>query len=82
MWRVVVPKSVVRTLRRFPAHERTRIEAAIEAMIKNPFSGDFKKLQRKEYRVRVGSYRVLYEIDQENHIVEIHEVVRRTSTTY
>jgi mRNA-degrading endonuclease RelE of RelBE toxin-antitoxin system len=70
MWRVVVPRSVVRALARFPSHDRERIEGAIEAMIGNPFGGDFKKLRAKSYRLRVGSYRVLYEIDQENHIVE------------
>ena len=50
-------------------------------MIGTPFGGDFKKLEGKNYRLRIGSYRVLYEIDQQNHIVEIHDVVRRTSTT-
>lgn len=82
MWRVVVPRSVVRVLSRLPAKDRERIEGAIEAMIETPFGGDFKKLHGREYRLRVGSYRVLYEIDQRNHIVEIHDVVRRTSTTY
>jgi mRNA interferase RelE/StbE len=82
MWRVVVLRSVVKALARFPARARERIEGAIEAMIENPFAGDFKKLKGKSYRLRVGSYRVLYEIDQQNHIVEVHEVVRRTSTTY
>ena len=81
MWRVVVPRSVVRALARLPAEDRERVEGAIEAMIGTPFGGDFKKLEGKNYRLRIGSYRVLYEIDQKNHIVEIHDVVRRTSTT-
>ncbi len=51
-------------------------------MIDNPFSGDFQKLYGREYRLRVGSYRVLFEIDQKTRTVEVHEVVRRTSTTY
>jgi mRNA-degrading endonuclease RelE of RelBE toxin-antitoxin system len=82
MWRVVVPRSVVRALSRLPGKDRERIEGAIEAMIDDPFGGDFKKLHGKSYRLRVGSYRVLYEIDQKKHIVEVHDVVRRTSTTY
>lgn len=82
MWRIVVPKSVVRALERLPAHDRERIGAAIQAMSENPFGGDFRKLTGQEYRLRVGSYRVFYEIDQDRHLIEVHKVVRRTSTTY
>ena len=82
MWRVVIPRKVVKALERLPAHDRASVEVALEAMIDDPFNGDIKKLRGKEYRLRIGSYRILYEIDSTNHVVEIHEVVRRTSTTY
>ena len=82
MWRLVVPRSVLRSLERISTRDRQRLAAAIEAMTENPFGGDFRKLAGNECRLRVGSYRILYEIDREQRIVEIHEVVRRTSTTY
>jgi mRNA-degrading endonuclease RelE of RelBE toxin-antitoxin system len=65
-----------------PARDRQRVEVAIEAMVDGPFQGDFQKLRGREYRLRVGSYRILYEVDQKTLTIEIHEVVRRTSTTY
>jgi mRNA interferase RelE/StbE len=34
------------------------------------------------YRRRVGSYRILFDIDQATRSVQIQEIERRTSTTY
>ncbi|MGX4777325.1 type II toxin-antitoxin system RelE family toxin [Pasteurella multocida] len=46
---------------------------------------DLKKMSGKDnqYRLRVGDYRVLFEvIDAEPRIINIQTVKRRTSTTY
>lgn len=82
MWRLVVPRNVVRSLDKLPAHDRARLTAAMHGLGENPFGGDFKKLFGSEYRLRVGSYRIVYEVDRARHAGEIHRVVRRTSTTY
>ena len=47
-----------------PDRERRRIMAKVEAL-KNNLAGDVKKLTNftPEYRLRVGDYRVLFEIE-------------------
>jgi len=82
MWRLVVPKSVLKSLDKIPERDRTRILKVINEIGTNPFDGDVKKIEGDEYRRRSGSYRIFYEVTPKERVVEIHDVVRRTSTTY
>ena len=53
-------------------------------MRRNPLSGDVKRLTNYpvSYRRRVRDYRVLFDLDYGSRTVIIHDVVRRSSTTY
>jgi mRNA interferase RelE/StbE len=82
MWRVDVPRSVDRALERLPQVDRERLLSAISAMAQNPFVGDIKKLGRGEYRRRVGSYRIFFDLHRGKRVVLVSRVERRTSTTY
>jgi len=55
MWRVYVPKPVLRSLERFPAKDADRIWAVLEAMKREPFGGDIRDLGDGTYRRRVGA---------------------------
>lgn len=55
---------------------------AINAMAEDPFAGDIKKLGAGEYRRRIGSYRIFFDIRREDRVVSVTRVERRTSTTY
>jgi len=50
----------------------------------DPLSGKIKRLigERSAFRRRVGNYRIFFDVDLESFIVDIVEIVRRTSTTY
>lgn len=82
MWRVDVPRRVDRALERLPGPDRERILAALAEMAQNPFEGDIKKLSRGEYRRRVGSYRIFFDLLRDEKMVLVTSVERRTSTTY
>jgi mRNA interferase RelE/StbE len=60
----------MKDLRRIPKHDADRIMAALEGVQDN-LAGDVKRLTNftPEYRLRVGDYRVLFEIDEHNRIV-------------
>jgi len=53
-------RSAQKQLARFPARDRNRIAAAIQAMAEEPFAGDIIKLEggNNRWRRRLGSYRV------------------------
>jgi mRNA interferase RelE/StbE len=55
----------IKDLKKLPPEDRRRIVAKIEMMQDN-LAGDVKKLTNltPEYRLRVGDYRVLFEVDQ------------------
>jgi len=58
------PRSI-KDLEALPQQQRARIMAKIEALATD-LNGDVKRLTNftPEYRLRVGDYRVLFEVDQ------------------
>lgn len=63
---------------RLPATIHTRLSKRILTLEENPRPRGIKKLSgRDEYRLRVGDYRILYTIDDENHTVTIIAVGHR-----
>ncbi len=66
----------VRDLKKLPPHEKDRIVEKIEAM-QNDLAGDVKRLTNftPEYRLRVGDYRVLFEIEGAS--VVVYRVLHR-----
>jgi len=60
---VILPKSVQKELDRLPDEFANRILARLSALETNPRPTDVKKLKgRNAWRIRVGDYRVIYEI--------------------
>ena len=62
-YRVVIPKSVQKELDRLPGDVLRRILARLAQLETVPRPADVKKLKgRDAWRMRVGDYRVIYEI--------------------
>lgn len=53
-------------------------------MAQDPFAGDLKKLggTEAEWRRRVGSYRIIFELSTVEHVIFVTDIRRRTSHTY
>ena len=65
-----------------PAFERVR--TAIDNLSNQPRPPGVRKIkgEDKAYRIRVGDYRIVYEIYDNENIVVLLQVVRRSETTY
>ena len=62
-YQVILPKSVRKELDRLPDDVARRILARLAGLETNPRPADVKKLKgRDAWRIRVGDYRVIYEI--------------------
>ena len=61
-----------------------RLRAAIRSLADEPRPQGVRKIKGAEraYRIRVGSYRVVYEVYNDDNLVLILQVVRRSETTY
>ena len=72
-YQVILPKSVQKELNRLPDDVAQRILARLAGLETNPRPADVKKLKgRDAWRIRVGDYRVIYEIhDRVLHIIVI-----------
>ena len=53
-------------------------------MAENPFTGDVARLEHQPtaFRRRVGDWRIFFDVVPELRLVEVTDIVRRTSTTY
>ena len=53
-------------------------------MEQDPFAGDVQPLknERAASRHRVGDWRLFYDADPRNRIIEVTDIARRTTTTY
>lgn len=63
-YRITYKGSVAKELRKIDRQTQKRLLAAIEGLATNPRPDGVKKLKSKydHYRIRVGNYRVVYEI--------------------
>jgi len=67
---VVLDRNAAKRLERTNEPLKGRIIEALNGLIEEPPRGDIKKLQgRNDYRLRIGSYRVLFRIESNTVIV-------------
>ena len=83
-WNPRIANRARKALERFPAKDRRLLLSALEEMRTDPFSGKIKRLksERSAFRRRVGNYRIFFDVDLDSFVVDIADIVRRTSTTY
>ncbi len=88
MYRLEVSPSADRDLerlkRRIQRDDFERLRVAIRGLANEPRPQGVRKIQGAEraYRIRVGGYRVAYEVYDSENLVLILQVVRRTEATY
>ncbi len=72
MWKVEYSRSSLRALRKMPRNVAETIEKKIAALASDPYTpnNNATRLQgRSGYRLRVGDWRVLYELDEKQLLV-------------
>ena len=78
VYRLEVSHTAHRQIRRLPGQTQERANKAIARLAENPRPPGVKKLTAREgYRVRVGDYRILYQIDDDAKLVVIFRVMAR-----
>jgi len=80
MYTVVTTKSFDKALARLPATWQKRIVAKIRDIAANPYAShkNLTKLQGREgYRLRVGNWRVIYELQNDALVMLVLEVGAR-----
>lgn len=80
-YHVEILPSAVKDTRRFARPLLERIYTVLAALGRDPFPAGTKKLRGYEgvYRIRVGQYRILYEVGESVRIVSIIRIAHRSS---
>ena len=69
-WSVRIKRSALKDLSRITKSERLRLVAAIDELAQNPYRGSALKGELTGLRrIRIGSYRVIYEIRENDFVV-------------
>lgn len=78
MYRLEVSHAAHRQIIKLPVSTQDRVNRAIALLAENPRHPGHKKLTAREgFRVRVGDYRVLYQIYDDAKLVIVYRVMAR-----
>ena len=79
-YKVIFTKSVKKDFRKIPKLEVSKILNEIAYLAKNPRSSKTKKLKgEKLYRLRVGNYRVIYDIQDNLMLIFVVKLGHRSN---
>ena len=72
-------RSAEKELRAIDRQDISKIIEAVESLAINPFPSQSRKLHdvEKSYRIRVGNYRVVYQVDRGKGIISIYHIRHR-----
>jgi len=71
-YRVTIKKSVIKSLEKIQEPYYSSLKAALYNLAENPRPSGCKKLQGRDgYRIRVGDFRIIYQIFDDVLVVEV-----------
>ena len=78
-YQIQIKKSAIKELSKLPKPIATKVSKVIDQFKNNPYPKGYKKLKGsdKDYRVRIGNYRILYSIYDNLLIVEVIKIGHR-----
>lgn len=78
-YQIEIKPSASKELEKLPRQVIPRVVAAIKELAENPYPQGVRKLTGfdRTYRIRVGDYRILYNIYQDKLIIEIIRIRHR-----
>lgn len=79
MYEILLEQAAERDLKKLPADVFKRIIPTTKDLAKNPKPARSRKLtgSKNDWRIRVGDYRILYEIDARAKIVKVMRIRHR-----
>jgi len=76
-YRLEFYRSALSALRRLPQREQARVYDRLDRLAAAPY-GDVRKLEGRDgYRIRIGTYRVLYDIDDAARLITVRLIANR-----
>jgi len=79
MYEIILLERAIKQISKLPRKEADKIAARIDTLQQNPYPKGSKKLQGYDevYRIRQGNYRILYEVHDDQLIVQVIKIGNR-----
>ena len=77
MYQIEVTRAAQRDLTSLPKSVFKRVDAKIQSLSEDPHPRGSKKLEDKLFRVRVGDYRIIYQVNADRIVIVIVRVGHR-----
>jgi mRNA interferase RelE/StbE len=79
-YRITIKPSAVKEIDRLPLATATRVATRIKALAESPRPAGVKKLEGDpaRWRIRVSDWRIIFTIDDEQHVVDVLYVRHRS----
>ena len=80
MYKIIIKKEAAKSLNKIPCNVAKSIREKLEAIAVNPYADhpNAKKLQGRDgYRLRVGNWRVIYEMQEDKLVILVLRVAPR-----
>lgn len=83
-YRVELAPAAERDLRKLPRDALVRLAGPVQALGDTPRPPGSRKVrgEQQTWRIRVGPFRVIYDVDDDRSLVVVFKVDRRRETTY
>lgn len=83
-YRVELAPAAQRELRRLPHEVQARLAAPIQGLAEKPRPTGVRKIlgEERTWRIRVGPFRVVYDVHDDRALVVVLKIDRRRETTY
>ena len=84
-YNAVIPNNIAKYLKKLPREDREALLVAIESLVEDPRPPGSIKLKLRdlgEYRLRVGRYRVFYDVDDKQKAFLVLAVKPRNERVY
>ena len=78
----VASSRVEKELAKIPGKDREKVINEVRKLAENPRPSGIKALAPDIYRLRVGSYRVIYKVYDDEQVILIGRFARRSEKTY
>ncbi|MCC7352841.1 MAG: type II toxin-antitoxin system RelE/ParE family toxin [Anaerolineae bacterium] len=85
MYRAIFSRRAQKAFLDLPQNQARRVKEAIEDLMREPRAPGTIELQNApvaQYRYRVGNWRILFDIDDANKVIEILDICKRDERTY
>ena len=82
-YRLEIKPAAEKELLRLAERDSVILSRHVKSLADNPYPGGAIKLKAKAFwRVRVGNFRIIYRLDNEQRLVEVVRITRRSEDTY